>query len=167
MGIPVTSLVPSLRRATSPPGVDLHPDATDAMFSGYVEDALWMAVLKGAISGYAIDVVADPHQIVPVSPNSGDLPGELGQLIVEFAALNVISGDLMNLQTTFKATAGPVSIDVQRSATVLVQVLKNIQSQLALSLEQIGKFGFVNVAVFDAIVERTYSVARNESWWVR
>jgi len=164
----VSSLVQSTRRATSPPGVDLHPDATDAMFGGYVEDALWTAVLKGAITGYAVDRT-DPahHAIVPVAPNTKEMPGELGQLVVEFAALNIIAGDLLNLQTTIRATAGPVSFEQQRSATVLVAVLKNIQGQIALSLEQIGKLGHANTTVFDGLIERTLATASGDTWWVR
>lgn len=167
MGVTPLSLVPSLRRATSPPGVDLHPDANDPIFAGYVEDAFWTALLKGAITGFTIDTGVTPHEIVPAAPNTAELPGELGLLIVEFGALNVITGDLMNLQTQFSATAGPVKFEIQRSATVLVAVLKNIQDQIALSLAQIGRLGFVNTVVFDAVIASTLSVALGDSWWVR
>lgn len=162
-------LVPSTKRATNPPGTDLHPDANDAMYQGYVEDAFWTAVLKGVITGYSLDASgsAATHEIVPTAPNGVPFSGQLGQLLVEFASLNIISADLMNLQTTFKAVAGPVSFETQRSAQVLVAVLKNIQSQLALSIEQLSSLGYASTTVFDAVIQRTYATALHDTWWVR
>lgn len=162
MAVDLADLVDSLKREVSPPGTDLFPNAREDDYVGHLADAFWEARLQGMLKGFT---EAD-GSIMPQGTGD-DMTRDLQQLIVLYAGYRILLTSLMNLQTTFRAASGPNSFEVQRSAQVVQAVLKAIKSKIDIALERLSDVGAVNVAVFDAVVERTYDIALGNQWWVR
>lgn len=156
-------LVESLKREVSPPGTDLYPDATDDRWLGDLSDAFWEAVLQGAITGYTVD----DNGIVTQISGTTDLPREVQQLLVLYAGYRVLLTSLQNTNTVFRATAGPVSFEQQKSAQALQAVLKSLTDRLKISVAGLRSSSVVTSAVFDSVIERNCSYAHGAGYWVR
>lgn len=177
-------LVESLRREVNPPGTDLFPDATDDDWGGKLTDAFWEIRLFGLLSGFEENAAArggptgfgegkvtptgvdetydDPIGYAPLI----DLGRERQQLIVLWAGYKVVINRLASLNTVFRAKAGPVEYETQNAASLLKAVLDQLKARMDYVLNILRDNG-TTTAVFDAIVERNYSQAVGEVWWVR
>jgi hypothetical protein len=129
VGVALANLVPTLRRTVNPPGQDFYPGTGQAEWRGRLADAFWKARLNDFFSGYAIN--EDGSEVVPIDSTAEDLGREQQELIVQFAALTAIRNKILSLPTTSRAKAGPVETETQRSAAVLVQMLKDITAEMA------------------------------------
>jgi len=124
MSIDLADLVDNLKREVNPPGVVVFADATDADYEGYVTDSFWEMTLRGYISGYtAVDTV--------VSPDSGttDLSRSMQQLIVINAAMVILRIHLVNIDTSFRAVAGSVEYETQKSANSIRSALTSLETR--------------------------------------
>lgn len=104
-----------------------------------------------------------------VSPTSGteDITRDLQQLIVLYAGFRVVLSDFRNKRASFRAKAGPVEYETTQAATVLRDVLKALQDKIKLVLGRLSDAGESSVAVFDLVIETTFSMAYHDQWWVR
>lgn len=127
MSVALATLVPSLRRAVNPPGQQLVT-AGQSEWVGRLADAFWRARLNDFFAGYVLD--GNDTAIVPVSNGGDDLDRTMQQLIVQFAALEALRLRLMNLATATRQKAGPVEVETQRAATLLVQLLKDLTREM-------------------------------------
>ncbi len=149
MAIELFELVEPLKRAVSPPGVVVFPDATDTMFAGYLSDAFWEIRMLGMFTNYT---EAD----LEVSPITGieDLPREQQSLIILFAAITIVTNELKNLETVFRVKAGPAEFETQKSATLLRDVLAELQRRRTIVEENLLSLGEVTDAYIDSVWER-------------
>lgn len=165
MAIDLEDLVPALKREITPldqqlAGADPFLTVTDETMLGYLSDAFWEGRLNRMFIGF--DIVNDT--IVPISGTT-DMTRDWQQAVVLWAGYRLVLNDLRNVQSAFKAKAGPVEYETQRSATVLKGVLDVIVSRMN---RLIYNLGAQNTAiVYDAIIERSLSMADLEQWWVR
>jgi hypothetical protein len=152
VAVALRDLVPSLRRAVNPPGGDLHPGTGANEWRGRLADAFWNARLADFFAGYAIS--ADGAEIVALAGTTPeDLDRTAQQLIVRFAAVEALRLRILALPTATHVKAGPVESDTQRSAAVLVQLLKDITAELAATKDLIaGQNAPRAVAFIDAMV---------------
>lgn len=184
MAIQLFDLVEALRRSVSPPGTDLFPEATDDNFLGSLTDAFWEIRLYGLLTGWEenaaarggpdafgegivtpIGVIDDTYDD-PEGWAPEDLPRELQQLIVVWAAYNIVLARLGALNTVFRAKAGPVEYETQNAATVLKTILDQLKVRLDGLIGEMRNAGKLDSFVLDAIVERTYAMASGDTWWV-
>lgn len=185
MAVDLFDLVESLKREVSPPGSDLFPDSTDDNWLGSLTDAFWEVRLFGFLTGYTENAAArggpaafGEGKITPTSVSdetyddpSGystlDLPRELQQLIVLWAGYKVALARLGSLNSTFRAKAGPVEYETQQAASVLKGILDQLKSRIDYILANLLTGNRAGVAMFDALIERSYNTATDLTWWVR
>lgn len=138
-------LVPSLKRALAVPGTfdDAFPDTGDEDLEASLGDGYAMAQLYGFFD----DGVLDPDTFV-VTP---DITHSEGMLVVLFASIEIVRTSIRSLRTRVAYRAGPVEYEAEQSASVLSELLKELEAQRQelLNLGGAGEtFGYVN------------------SWWV-
>lgn len=151
MAVALLSLVPTLRRAVNPPGQDFFPGTGTNEWRGRLADAFWKARLNDFFAGYVLS--EDGLEINAVDTAVDDLDRTQQELIVQFAALTAIRNKIMALPTETRRKAGPVETETQRSAVVLVQLLKDVTKELALTREIVVSAAAPRaVAFFDAMV---------------
>ena len=155
MAVDLSDLVESLKREVNPPGTDYFPDASDTEFLGNLIDGFWEAVLDGLISGYTVD---DDGLVTPVS-GSTDMARDVQQIIVFYAGFRILRNVLRNIQTTFRAKAGPVEYETQQSASTLKDLLADLSNRRKLLLDRLSDMGAIPTYYADAVVER------EARWW--
>lgn len=125
MAVALTDLVPTLRRALNPPGQNLLT-ANTSEWVGRLADAFWDARLQDFFTGYVIV----NNQIVPLAASGPDLGRELQTLIIRYAEIRAIHPLLLQTVTMSRQQAGTVLVETQRSATLLVALLKDISAEI-------------------------------------
>lgn len=154
MAVSLSDLVPSLLREVQTPGTDTYPTATIEDWQGYLSDAFWEVALLGIINPTEFTEAA--FQITPVTAGGSDLGREYQQLLVLWAGARVVSGKILEYNSSFRAHAGPVEYEVQKAASVLTAILERIQKRLDDILEHLPNNVNTNsVQYFDVISERT------------
>lgn len=154
MAVDLSDYTPSLRRAIEPPGQETFRAVADDALVGYLSDAFWEARLDG----YLADWAADEDGIVTPLRGTADLPRELIALVVVYAAYKILTRRLMNMNTSFRAQAGPVEYEVQNSANLLTEMLKQLAMDKARIIEVI-EVGDIQTSVYliDAYATRLAS----------
>jgi hypothetical protein len=167
MSVDLNDLIPSLQRELSPPGSNLYPNATDDDWLGHLQDAFWEARIQGLLSGFTLDD-QDDALIVPQSGTT-DMTRDLQQLIVLFAGYRVTLTQFQNINSGFRAKAGPAEFEQQKSAQTLKAVLDAIKERLALivSTLPVSASRGPQIAAFEGYLERTYDIAVGYQWWIR
>lgn len=179
-------LVESLKREVNPPGTDAFPDATDDNWLGSLTDSFWEVRLYGMLEGFEENAAArggpDSFTEGKVTPTGVDedydypggyVPGvdlarDLQQLIVLWAGYKVVLARMGTLQSVFRAKAGPVEYETQQAATVLKSLLDTLKAKIDQVLGHLSTWNTGNtVVMLDSVIERTYSQAIGDTWWVR
>jgi len=154
MAVVLADLVPSLKREVQSPGTDTYPLADMDDWQGYLADAFWEVVLLGIIDGTVFEEAN--FEVTPVTSGGDDLGRDYQQLLVLWAGARVVSSKILEYNSTFRAVAGPVEFEQQKSASVLTAVLERIQKRLDDILEHLPNNVNTNaVTYFDVISERT------------
>lgn len=161
MAVDLFDLVETLRRAVNPPGTDNFPNADDDVFAGYLTDAFWELRMLDMFSDYT----ASDTVVIPVTGTT-DLPREQQQLIVLFAAITIVTNELKNMDTTFRAKAGSVEFETGKSGPVLRDVLAELQRRRLIAETTLFAIGEVTDAYIDSVVERAGDTYAG-TWWVR
>ena len=125
MGVALSDLVPTLRRTLNPPGQALFV-APSSEWVGRLSDAFWDGRLQDFFVGYTI--VA--NKIEPIDEGGEDLGRDLQTLIIRYAAIRALHAKLLSMSTSTRQKAGPVEIETQRSASLLVALLKDMSAEL-------------------------------------
>lgn len=120
MPIDIGELVIPLEAAINPPGAVLV-DGTPAEYASALRGGFWNAKLDGFFAEYRIDPLTDA--ITPVPPYDVDLPGELQQLVVNWAAMSILELAMATLDTKFRAKSGEDEFETGKTASLLIQVL--------------------------------------------
>lgn len=156
MAVDLFDLVESLKREVNVPGGDAFPDTDDVIFFGYLQDAFWEARLDGMLSGFTED---GNGSVTPTTTGADDLTRELQQLVVLYAGIRILRNELMRVQTLFRAKAGSVEYETQQSASVLKDLLGELQRRRAVVLERLSDLGVVEDYYIDAIIERDFNLS--------
>lgn len=149
MAVDLADLVEVLKVEVNPPGENLFPTCTDDEWVVRLSSAFWNARIDGFLSGY----VEEDGEVFPTSGDV-DMPRDLQQVIVFLAALNALSGRLRELQTMFRAKAGPAEFEVQRSANVLKDQGTMLYERYKIILSRLSDVGQVPDYVIDAVGAR-------------
>lgn len=149
MSVDLNDLVAALKLEVNPPGQDLFPGCSNIEWTQRLSNAFWNARIDGFLQEY----VEDDGEVFPVSGDV-DMPRDLQQVIVFLAALTALSARLREVQTSFKAKAGPAEFEVQRSANVLRDQGDLLYKRYQLLLSRLSDIGELPVFVFDAVDAR-------------
>lgn len=162
MAIDLGELVESLRREISPPGTDLYPDAEEDELVGHLQDAFWEARLHGLF----VDYTESDAEVTPLSGTT-EFGRELQQAVVLYAGYRILLTSLQNVNASFSAQAGPVKYETSKSAQTLRDVLAAVKDRIKLVLSNLSTYGGSNTTVLDAVIERSFSQAYGDTWFVR
>lgn len=150
--------IASLKREVTPLGSTLFSNVTDnAVWLGYLTDAFWEAKLDGFMENY----VEEDGEVSHVS-GGADLDRKYVALIVLYAGIRVLRNRILNMDTGFKAKAGPVEFEQQKSATMLAEMLKQLRATKDRVLTELDQAEETYALVLDALSVRTFSSA---SYW--
>lgn len=183
MTVDLFELVEPLKREVNPPGTDLFPDATDDEWGGALSDAFWELRLYGFLVGFEENAAArggwttftegivtplgtpdDTYDDPSGYSTTQDMSREMQQLVILWAAWKIVLNRMASLNTTFRTKAGPVEYETGQAATVLKSVLDALKGRIDYVIANVPQT--VGAVVFDAVVERSYSQAVGETWWV-
>lgn len=154
MSVDLSELIPNYWAEVNAPGEDAFPDATDDDALLRLQNAFWETVLDGIISGYSVD----DDGIVTPNNGSTDLSRELQSVIVFYAGISTVRNALRTLNVNTRSVAGPVEFEVQKSANMLRDILKELKDRRNLILTRLSDMGVVDSFYFDAMVQRTDSI---------
>lgn len=143
MAVDLSEYVDVLRREITPPG-GVSP-LTDDQLTGYLADALWEARLDGFLSDYS----ADPDGVV-----TPDISRDLIALLVVYAGIKILRNQILNTNTAFKAKAGPVEFETENSATMLVEMLRQLKAVKDRLLDAENSYGMTTVQLVDGFTVR-------------
>lgn len=151
MAVDLSEFTDSLRREITPVDGDALAINDDGLV-GYLVDAFWEAHLDGFVQDY----VANEDGIV-----TPDLPRQYVALCVLYAGIKVLKLQLVNTEAHFRATAGPVGFETRLSASVMAEMLRQLQHRkdnLQEALERTDAY------VVDALTTRTLSLGSYGGW---
>lgn len=154
MAVDIADLVPTLKRSINPPGQDLFPDALDPDdYIGYLGDAFWDARMTGLLEGYTLDGQE-------ISPTAGttDISRDLQQILVLYAAMTIVTNELRQKNTQFRAKAGPAEFETQNSSNLLRDVLQVLEQRMNIVMKRLSDLGVVLDKYTDAVAARTQSI---------
>lgn len=151
MAVDLSDFVPSLRREVTPPDSTLFANVGDDVFTGYLADAFWEARLDGFLQAWTAD---EDGIVTPVAPNTTEIPRDQVAAIIIYAGIRVLRNRILNTNTTFRAQAGPVEYEVQNSATMLVEMLKQLKAIKDRLLEDKTEVGQTDTLYLDAVATR-------------
>lgn len=161
--IDLTELVPSLEAALTVPG-------NEAEFASVPEDqwvirlvnAFWNAFNAGLFTGFIVD---EDGQVSPTS-GSDDMGRDLQQVIVLYAAMDVVRNQMRQLNTVFKAKAGPVEYETQQSAQLLKSLLDGYMGQISALVDRLGDQGTTATFYLDGVIARDRAINDGLTYWV-
>lgn len=158
MAVDLSEYVDALKRAVTPIGGSVAT-ATDAVWVGYLVDAFWEARLDGFLVGYESD---EDGVVTPTDPDTPDLDRRWVSLVILYASLRGLSMQIINTQK-IRAKGGPVEFEMESSANVLTEMLKQLAASKKRLLELLGSESEAsdetNVMLVDAFSVRALSGA--------
>lgn len=112
----------SLRNVLARPGTfgDLFPETTDDGLIGLLADGLAECHLETTLSTFE----ADANGLVRPVMATGQIA-----LVILYAGIRLIRGELLNRATSTKYVAGPVSAESTQSTNILRDVMKALEEQ--------------------------------------
>lgn len=119
----LTDLVPSLKRALASPGEfdTTFPNSTDTDLAGTLADAVAECQLDGFFGNLTLDLAE--------TTTTPDLTSPQQALVILYGMARVVRARIANLNNRSRYKAGIVESEVEQSATVLVQLLKDITAR--------------------------------------
>lgn len=123
MAVDLAELVPRLQASLTVPGspsLFSFDSNLEGDWAAHLVNAFWQARLAGLFKEYRVE--PDTEDVVPIDPDGTDLPEEVHQIIVEFAALIAIEARFMALANT-RYKSGEQEAEVQRPLTLLGKIL--------------------------------------------
>lgn len=161
MAVDLGDLVESLRREVSQPGAEFttYPGASNTSFTGHLRDSFWeLWIESGLLAGYT----EAEGLVTPTTEGGEDLDRGLQQLIVIYAGIRILRNQIMATNTVFRAKAGPVEYETQKSASAAKAILDSLIERRNYILTTLSEQGAVADYYIDAVMERDDGF---DAWW--
>lgn len=159
MAVDLADFADSLRREITPLGTTLFAGVNDAQLTAFLSDSFWEARLDGFMPDYVAD---EDGLVTNVNTGGPDLDRKYVALVVLYAGIRVLRNRILNMNTGFRAKAGPVEFEQQNSATMLAEMLKQLRTTKDRILTELEISEETNVMALDALSVRLFSGA---SYW--
>lgn len=155
--VDLSDYVDVLKGQVNPPGTDLFPDAQEDDWVIRLVGAFWNARIQGITS---LDPwTCDEEGIVtPQSTGGVDIPRDLIQLVVVWAAFKAVENQLRDLNSVLSVKAGPIEFEQQKSAQTMAGLLQSLKDEKVLILRRLSDVGTVPTYVFDRITALDASI---------
>ena len=111
-----------LRREVTPLGGAQFDDVSDTVFTSYLADALWEAMLDGLVDH---KWSASDAGIIP-KVDGETFPRESIALLVLYAGIRILRLRILNTSTRFGVKAGSAEYTQEQSANALTEMLKSL-----------------------------------------
>lgn len=161
--VDLSDLTDDMKSELSVPGVDSFTTATDSQWLSQLRNAFWETVLDGIIVGYQeSDGVVSPIDASSSTPLARDLQ----QVIIYYAGLRILRNKMIDIKTKTKSAAGPVSFEVEQSATVLKGLFDELVLRRQIWLKRLSDIGSTDSYYVDAVIARSESLNYGDTWWV-
>lgn len=160
MAIDLGDYVEAVRAASSPPGSDLYPDADDDAWILVLSNAFWDGYLHKLFQAYT---EAD-GTITNTTAGGDDIARDQLQLVILYASMNALFNLLAEMKTRFKGRAGPTEFEYERSATVLVGLLRDRRAELAEVTKLTKAQGLTSTYYLDAVSRRLGMYEGDVGW---
>lgn len=166
--VDLSELIPNLEGALTVPGTTSpYANASDAEWVTKLANGFWSALLEGVFTGYSVD---EDGIVTPDDGGDSTFSRELQQVVVIYAAINVVESQLLVLKTRFKAEAGPVSYETEQASQVLTSLLKSLERQKNVILDRYSDvFSSAEETYYtDAMIRRRHNTfSPNEgNYWI-
>lgn len=161
--VDITELIPNLEAILTVPGTTSPYDAaSEEEWTLKLVNGFWQAVIEGVVEGYSID---EDGIIFPTS-GSETFSRAFQQIVVIYAALNIVNAQLLQVKSLFRAQAGPVEYETQQSASVLTALLAELQNQKNLILTRLSDLGTdTSVFYYDSTWQRRDNQRSGDAFW--
>lgn len=167
MAVELDDLVDRLEASLVAPGsasLFTFSDSTRAGWTSALANAFWNARLAGLFKTYRVE----DAEIVPIDDTDPDLPEEVQQVIVVWAAVVAVEAAFMGLADT-RYKAGPAEAETKRSATVLKAILDAKRVELEAIKDTVltgSSTGATTVAFIDLALARSAQIQQGSGYWV-
>lgn len=121
----LSDLVEDFVYAISAPGVDDYATVSDDEWVSRLRDGFWTGFNYGMFREYTESDGAVTNR----SDTSTVFPTEYQQMVILFASVNVLTKQMLSMNTLFRTKAGPVEYETQQSATLLNTILNALIKQ--------------------------------------
>jgi hypothetical protein len=124
----IDDMIPALKRSVSiPGGFDAaFPTAVDADLVGLLFAAVAEAQLDGFLVSYVVDAAAET--VTPDMSREGAV-NAAGALVLIYATYRVVLNELRNVQNRVSYVAGPAKYEVERTASLLNEILRQLNDR--------------------------------------
>lgn len=163
--VDITELIPNLEASLTIPGqVSPYDAATDTEWTVKLQNAFWRAVIDGVITGYSID---EDGIIKPDVTSGPALSRDLQQIVVIYAAINIIQATMLQLKTSFRAKAGSVEYETSQASQVLTGLLNMFKEEKQIILERLSDIGSSSESYYyDGPIQRRYAESVGDTEWI-
>ena len=157
----LNDLITPLKAAIDIPGEDSYDTVTPAGWTTYLANGFWQAYLDGFLEGYS-------EEDGEISQASGvEMPKDQQQLIVMYAAIAIIRLRMLNLQTVFRAKAGPGEYEVQQSASVNKALLDEFTARRLYLIQRLADSGiFRGTFYIDSFASKQRAINDGFTSWI-
>lgn len=140
----LTSMVEALKRQVALPGqfATAYPKVTDEHLVAALADAFAETRLDGFFRAHQLDLQAGT--VTPALTDAGQ------SLVIIYAGIQWVRSEVRNQGTSVRYKAGPVEYEKQQAATVLVELLKQLNARKQALLDA-AKRGAQSTYVMDAV----------------
>lgn len=138
MAVDLADYVETLKREVTPPGSSVFSNVSEEVWVGHLADAFWEARLDGFLSSWEAN---EDGIVTPTVSGGAELPRDRVALLVLYAGIRILRIQILNTNTAFRAVAGPVEFETQNSATMLKEMLQQLERIKGRLLEQASAGG--------------------------
>lgn len=162
--VDLEDLVPDLIVELNQPGTDQYPTVSTTEWVAYLRNGFWNAYLDGLMNGWT---ESDGLVVKQNDPTADAMGRDQQQIIILYAFLNVIKNQIIQLNTVFRAQAGPVEYEVQKSAQVFRALLDDLNTRLNRIIERLADDGSAtDIHYVDTYGARQTAIAYGYIDWV-
>lgn len=163
MAIDLNDLIPDLKAAMSPVGAaeTTFEDVSDDEWASRLKNAFWSAYNDGLLDGYTC------NEDAIVSPVSGttEFGRDRQQIVILYCAINEAENGLRQINTRFKAKAGPVEFETEQSATLLKTIMDSLLSRRTVILDRLAQEEGVSTIYIDSVLQRDVALRNSYIDW--
>ena len=164
--VDLSDLISDLQGAvTIPGGTSPYAAASDTEWLTRLRNAFWTAYNEGVFGGFT----CNEDGIVSVAGVTGQsttsFGRELQQIVILYAAINIVQNQMLQLKNQFRAKAGSVEYETQQSSQMINSILDSLLLQRATLLQRLSDLGYRKTYYIDAIIARDDSLRAGLITW--
>jgi len=162
--VDLEDLVPDLIIEVNQPGTDQYATVSSPEWVSELRNAFWNAHLDGLMNGWT-----ESDGIISKlnDPTAAAMTRDQQQLIILYAYMKIVKNQILNTDTVFRAKAGPVEYETQKSAQVYRAILEDLNVRISRVLDRLADEGSATDIIYiDTYAARQSAIAYGFIDWV-